>query len=36
MVEADLDMKERVTTVLENTGMAEMRASKMDIDDFLK
>ena len=35
-VAPDVDMKARVTMVLEETGMSEMRAAKLDIDDFLK
>ncbi len=30
------DVKERVLQILESTGLAESRAAKMDIDDFLK
>jgi hypothetical protein len=32
----DLDVKELVLNVLQETGLAEQRASKMDNDDFLK
>lgn len=32
----DFDVKERVMQILESTGLAESRAAKMDIDDFLK
>lgn len=36
MIDENIDIKARVTDVLEATGMAEARAAKMDIDDFLK
>jgi len=32
----DLDMKQKIDGVLEATGFAESRASKMDVGDFLK
>ncbi|KAJ3089399.1 dimethyladenosine transferase [Quaeritorhiza haematococci] len=35
-VPMDFDVKQKVMEVLEATGMAENRASKMDNDDFLK
>jgi 18S rRNA (adenine1779-N6/adenine1780-N6)-dimethyltransferase len=34
-VEMDLDVKKIVMDLLEKTGLGEMRASKMDNDDFL-
>ncbi|RUS27882.1 dimethyladenosine transferase [Jimgerdemannia flammicorona] len=36
MLEDSFDMKAKVMGVLESTGMAESRAAKCDIDDFLK
>lgn len=35
-LENPFDIKAKVIGVLESTGMAEMRAAKCDIDDFLK
>ncbi|RCH84630.1 dimethyladenosine transferase, partial [Rhizopus azygosporus] len=35
MVEADFDIKATVMQVLESTGMADKRAAKCDLDDFL-
>jgi 18S rRNA (adenine1779-N6/adenine1780-N6)-dimethyltransferase len=32
----DFDVKEKVMQILDSTGLAENRAAKMDIDDFLK
>ncbi|KAJ2813376.1 Dimethyladenosine transferase [Coemansia sp. 'formosensis'] len=36
MMEEGFDIKQRVLSVLDKLGFAETRASKMDIDDFLK
>lgn len=36
MIEEDFNMKEKVLSVLEQLQLGEMRAAKMDIDDFLK
>ncbi|KAJ2364887.1 Dimethyladenosine transferase [Coemansia sp. RSA 2611] len=36
MMEEGFDIKQRVLGVLDKLGFAETRASKMDIDDFLK
>ncbi|KAL0564911.1 Dimethyladenosine transferase [Marasmius crinis-equi] len=36
MVEDDLNMTEKIETVLEETGNTENRAAKMDVDDLLK
>jgi hypothetical protein len=36
MIEDNLDIKQKVINVLESVNMAESRASKLDIDDFLK
>ncbi|KAJ3983551.1 S-adenosyl-L-methionine-dependent methyltransferase [Lentinula detonsa] len=36
MVEDDVDMKAKVEKILEETGNAENRAAKMDVDDLLK
>jgi 18S rRNA (adenine1779-N6/adenine1780-N6)-dimethyltransferase len=36
MIPADFDMNTLLAQVLEESGYAESRASKMDVDDFLK
>lgn len=36
MIEADFDMSKMLGMVLEESGYAEARASKMDVDDFLR
>lgn len=36
MITDDIDMKTRIEKVLEDTGNAENRAAKMDVDDLLK
>jgi 18S rRNA (adenine1779-N6/adenine1780-N6)-dimethyltransferase len=36
MNESDVNMKVKVEKVLEDTGNAENRPAKMDIDDLLK
>lgn len=36
MIPADFDMSVLLAQVLEESGFAESRASKMDVDDFLK
>jgi 18S rRNA (adenine1779-N6/adenine1780-N6)-dimethyltransferase len=36
MVDDTLDVKQKVLSVLESVGMAESRAAKLDVDDFLK
>jgi len=36
MIEDTLDIKQKVINVLQSVDMAESRASKLDIDDFLK
>ena len=36
MIEDDMDFKKKVDQVLEETGFAESRAAKMDINDLLK
>jgi 18S rRNA (adenine1779-N6/adenine1780-N6)-dimethyltransferase len=36
MIEDTLDIKQKVMNVLQSVSMAESRASKLDIDDFLK
>lgn len=36
MLEDDFDMSVMLAAVLEESGYAEKRASKMDVDDFLK
>lgn len=35
-MEADFDMGKLLAVVLEESGYAESRASKMDVDDFLR
>ena len=36
MIEYDFDIKKKVEEVLEETGFAEQRVAKMDVDDLLK
>lgn len=36
MIEEDFDISLLVAQVLEESGFAESRASKMDVDDFLR
>ena len=36
MMESDFDMSKLLAVVLEESGYAESRASKMDVDDFLR
>jgi hypothetical protein len=36
MIDADFDIKEKVTQILESTPYADTRPAKMDLDDFLK
>lgn len=36
MIDDDFDMSTLLGLVLEESGYAESRASKMDVDDFLK
>ena len=36
LIDADFDMSVLLGAVLEESGYAESRASKMDVDDFLK
>lgn len=36
MIEDNVNMKAKVEKVLEDTGNAENRAAKMDVDDLLK
>ena len=36
MIEDDLDMGKLVSQVLDESGYAEQRAAKMDVDDFLR
>jgi len=36
MIEDTLDIKQKVMNVLKSVDMAESRASKLDIDDFLR
>lgn len=36
MIDDSENIKDRVERVLFNTGYGESRASKMDVDDFLK
>ncbi|CAG8723802.1 1176_t:CDS:2, partial [Funneliformis mosseae] len=36
MIEDTLNIKAKVISVLQSVNMAESRASKLDIDDFLK
>ena len=36
MIDDTLDIKQKVINILQSVNMAESRASKLDIDDFLK
>jgi 18S rRNA (adenine1779-N6/adenine1780-N6)-dimethyltransferase len=36
MVEDDLDFKEKIETILSESGFSDERAAKMDVDDLLK
>ena len=36
IVEDDLDFKAKIETILQESGFAEERAAKMDVDDLLK
>ena len=36
MIEDTLDIKQKIMDVLQSVKMAESRASKLDIDDYLK
>lgn len=36
MIDADFDMKALIMQVLESVNMADKRAAKCDLDDFLK
>ena len=36
MIEDSIDIKQKVQQVLESLDLAEARAAKLDIDDFLK
>lgn len=36
MVEDDFDMSKMIDSILAESGFSDSRASKMDVDDFLK
>jgi 18S rRNA (adenine1779-N6/adenine1780-N6)-dimethyltransferase len=36
IIEDDLDFKAKIETILQESGFAEERAAKMDVDDLLK
>lgn len=36
MIDDTFDIKEKINAVLESVDMAEIRAAKCDLDDFLK